>query len=192
MTTGPPICAGHRDPAQQASTTPSSPTPAPAARAAAYSTRSRPHPLHRPGHAGVRARRRTRLHRHHRRRLRAFVELHRPSAGTEQAAEQLAACARPWQHPGPDGTGQAREQRWRTFPTLLIVLTGTAATDLDAAVEDLLLAAEENPTTAELLAAVPAGAARLEDLALHGPAAPVWHPLGSERRAPIGWTELQA
>ncbi|MFJ8038890.1 hypothetical protein ACIRBX_00060 [Kitasatospora sp. NPDC096147] len=43
--------------------------------------------------------------------------------------------------------------------------------------EDLRLAAEENSATTELLAAVPAGAARLEDLVQHGPAAPPWHPL---------------
>ncbi|MFI8085887.1 replication-relaxation family protein [Kitasatospora sp. NPDC086009] len=125
-----------------------------------------------------------------RRRLRAFVELHRPSTGTEQAAEQLAACARLWHQPGPGGTGWARERRWRTFPALLVVLTGTPAAEGERAVEDLLLAAEENPATAELLAAVPAGAARLEDLIQHGPTAPIWHPLGSEQRAPVGWTGL--
>ncbi len=56
--------------------------------------------------------------------------------------------------------------------------------------EDLLLAAEENPATAELLAAVPAGAARLEDLIQHGPAASVWHPLSGEGRPPVGWMGL--
>ena len=125
-----------------------------------------------------------------RRRLRAFVELHRPSAGTEQAAEQLAACARLWQQPGPDGTGWARERRWRPFPALLVVLTGTPAGAAGTAVEDLLLAAEENPATADLLAAVPAGAARLEDLVRHGPTATVWHPLSEDRRQPCGWTQL--
>ncbi len=125
-----------------------------------------------------------------RRRLRAFVELHRPSTGTEQAAEQLAACARLWQQPGPGGTGWARERRWRTFPALLVVLTGTQASALGTAVEDLLLAAEENPATADLLAAVPAGAARLEDLVRHGPTATVWHPLSEDRRQPCGWTQL--
>ncbi|WP_329611623.1 hypothetical protein [Kitasatospora herbaricolor] len=127
-----------------------------------------------------------------RRRLRAFVELYRPDSGTERAAEQLAACARLWQQPGPGGTGWARERRWRTFPTVLVLLTGTAATAVGAAVADLLLAAEENPATTELLAAVPAGAARLEDLLQHGPATAVWHPLDGERRAPCGWTQLQA
>ncbi|OKI25164.1 replication-relaxation family protein [Streptomyces sp. CB03911] len=127
-----------------------------------------------------------------RRRLRAFVELHRPASGTEQAAEQLAACAWLWQQPGPGGTNWAWERRWRTFPALLIVLTGTPASTVSTAVEDLLLAAEENPATADLLAAVPAGAARLEDLLQHGPAAAVWHPLGGEGRRPCGWTQLQA
>ncbi|MER7850336.1 hypothetical protein ABTZ03_41130 [Kitasatospora sp. NPDC096077] len=37
--------------------------------------------------------------------------------------------------------------------------------------------------TAELLTAVPADAARIEDLVQRGPAAPVWHPLSSSGRA---------
>ncbi len=57
--------------------------------------------------------------------------------------------------------------------------------------EDLLLAAEENPATADLLAAVPAGAARLEDLVQHGPAAAIWHPLSDEGQPPVGWTALR-
>jgi len=126
-----------------------------------------------------------------RQRLRAFVELHRPGAGTEQVAEQLAACARLWEQPGLDGTGRAWERRWRAFPSVLVVLVGTAATAVGAAVEDLLLVAEENPAIADMLAAAPTGAARLEDLVQHGPAAPVWHPLGAESRRPCGWTQLQ-
>ncbi|MGW4893181.1 hypothetical protein ACWEQL_13080 [Kitasatospora sp. NPDC004240] len=55
----------------------------------------------------------------------------------------------------------------------------------------MLLVAEENPAVADLLAAVPAGAARLEDLVQHGPAAAVWHPLDAEGRRPCGWTQLQ-
>ncbi|MFJ9843346.1 hypothetical protein ACIRYZ_23325 [Kitasatospora sp. NPDC101155] len=42
----------------------------------------------------------------------------------------------------------------------------------------------------ELLATVPAGAARIEDLIQRGPAAPVWHPLGGPDRRPCGWTQL--
>ena len=126
-----------------------------------------------------------------RRRLRAFLELHHPDSGTEQTAEQLAACARLWQQPGPGGTGWARERRWRPFPALLVVLTGTPAGAVGTAVEDLLLAAEENPATADLLAAVPAGAARLEDLVQHGPAAAIWHPLSDEGQPPVGWTALR-
>ncbi|WP_327072110.1 hypothetical protein OG196_00225 [Kitasatospora purpeofusca] len=127
-----------------------------------------------------------------RRRMRAFVERHRPATGTEYVAAQLAACGRLWKQPGPSGSGRAWERDWRVFPSVLVVLAGTTAASVGAAVEDLLLAAEENPATAELLAAVPAGAARLEDLIQHGPAAPVWHPLGAERQAPVGWTQLQA
>ncbi|MFJ7280639.1 hypothetical protein [Kitasatospora sp. NPDC098663] len=114
-----------------------------------------------------------------RQRLRAFVELHHPATGTEHTAEQLAACARLW------------ERRWKAFPSVLVVLTGAAAADVGTTVEGLCLAAEEQPAVAELLAAVPAGAACLEDLVQHGPAAPVWHPLGDNGRRPHGWTRLQ-
>ncbi|MFD8597555.1 hypothetical protein ACFV1L_21390 [Kitasatospora sp. NPDC059646] len=41
-----------------------------------------------------------------------------------------------------------------------------------------------------MLAAVPAGAARLEDLLQHGPAAPIWHPLARTDRRARGWAEL--
>ncbi|GAA2277497.1 hypothetical protein GCM10010430_74240 [Kitasatospora cystarginea] len=58
-----------------------------------------------------------------------------------------------------------------------MVLVGTGAAQVRSAVADLRLAAEENPATAEMLSAVPAGAARIEDLVQRGPAAPVWHPL---------------
>ncbi|GGU99116.1 replication-relaxation family protein [Kitasatospora aureofaciens] len=126
-----------------------------------------------------------------RRRLRAFVELHRPGGGTEHTVEQLAACASLWEQPGAGGSGRAWERRWRAFPSVLVVLAGTPAAAIDAAVADLRLAAEERPAVAELLAAVPTGAARLEDLVQHGPAAPVWHPLGTEGQRPCGWTQLQ-
>ncbi|MFF0416286.1 hypothetical protein ACFYUY_38390 [Kitasatospora sp. NPDC004745] len=70
-----------------------------------------------------------------------------------------------------------------------MVLVGTTATGIRGAVADLRLAAEENPAVAEMLAAVPAGAARIEDLIQRGPSAPIWHPLNSNGRA-CGWTEL--
>ncbi|MET8624762.1 replication-relaxation family protein [Kitasatospora sp. NPDC004669] len=123
-------------------------------------------------------------------RLRVFVELHRPGVGAEHCAAQLAACARLWEQPGPGGTGRAWERRWRTFPRLLVVLIGTTAASARSAVADLRLAAEEQPATAELLTAVPAGAARIEDLIQRGPAAPVWHPLGDPGRRPCGWAQL--
>ncbi|MFJ2194084.1 hypothetical protein ACIOJE_40120 [Kitasatospora sp. NPDC087861] len=66
-------------------------------------------------------------------------------------------------------------------------LAGTAAAGVRSAVADLRLAPEENPVVAEMLAAVPAGAARIEDLVQRGPSAPVWHPLGGRA---CGWTEL--
>ncbi|WP_188304927.1 hypothetical protein [Streptomyces sp. CBMA123] len=55
---------------------------------------------------------------------------------------------------------------------------------------DLRLAAEENPATAELLTAVPADAAWIEDLVQRGPSAPVWHPLGGRGGRACWWTEL--
>ncbi len=70
----------------------------------------------------------------------------------------------------------------------MVVPVGTPGTGVGAAVEDVLLVAEVNPAVADLLAA---GAARLEDLAEHGPAAAFWHPLGGEGRRPCGWTQLQ-
>ncbi|MFD0274154.1 hypothetical protein ACFVHB_09630 [Kitasatospora sp. NPDC127111] len=111
-----------------------------------------------------------------RHRLRAFIERRRPGVGAEETAAQLAACAALWEQPGPDGQGPARERRWRSFPRLLVVLVGTAAAQVRSAVADLRLAAEENPATAGMLAAVAAGAARIEDLVQRGPAAPI--PIG--------------
>ncbi|WP_051826586.1 hypothetical protein [Kitasatospora aureofaciens] len=118
-----------------------------------------------------------------RHRLRAFIERHRPGVGDEQTAAQLAACAQVWEQTGEDGARRAWERRRRSFPRLLVVLVGTAAAGVRGAVADLRLAAEENPAVAEMLAAVPAGAARIEDLVQRGPSAPVWHPLSSSRHA---------
>ncbi|GAA2280944.1 MULTISPECIES: hypothetical protein [Kitasatospora] len=69
------------------------------------------------------------------------------------------------------------------LPRLLVVLAGTA-------VADLRLTAEENPAVAEMLAAVPAGAARIQGLVQRGPSAPIWHPLGARGGRPCGWGEL--
>ncbi|MET8630564.1 hypothetical protein ABZW30_43865 [Kitasatospora sp. NPDC004669] len=125
-----------------------------------------------------------------RHRLRAFVERHRPGVGAEETAAQLAACAALWEQPGRDGRGQVWEQRWRAFPRLLVILVGTGAAAVRSVVADLRLAAEENRATAEMLAAVPAGAARIEDLVHRGPAASIWYPIGDGTRRPCGWTEL--
>ncbi|MGW7585215.1 hypothetical protein ACWGLI_29360 [Kitasatospora sp. NPDC054769] len=65
-----------------------------------------------------------------------------------------------------------------------------AASGVRPAVADLRLAAEESPAVAEMLAAVPAGATRIEDLVQRGPAAPIWHPLGARGGRACGWTEL--
>ncbi|MEE1783018.1 replication-relaxation family protein [Streptomyces sp. SP17BM10] len=123
-------------------------------------------------------------------RLRAFVELHRPDTGTEPIAGQLAACARLWEQGGPDSTGRAWERLWKAFPRLLVVLVNTTAAEARTAVADLRLAAEERPVVAEMLAAVPTGAARIEDLIQRGPSAPIWHPLGAQAGRPCGWTDL--
>ncbi|MFF7458618.1 hypothetical protein [Kitasatospora sp. NPDC008115] len=73
---------------------------------------------------------------------------------------------------------------------LLVVLVGTAASAVHSAVADLRLAAEESPAVAEMLTAVPVGAARIEDLVQIGPAAPIWQPLGDRDRRAGRWTEL--
>ncbi|MFJ6769562.1 hypothetical protein ACIQOV_01035 [Kitasatospora sp. NPDC091257] len=73
---------------------------------------------------------------------------------------------------------------------MLVVLAGTGAAGVRTTVADLLLAAEEQPAVAEMVTAVPAGAARIEDLVQRGPSAPVWHPFSSRGRRPYGWTEL--
>ncbi|WP_282204274.1 hypothetical protein [Kitasatospora fiedleri] len=41
-----------------------------------------------------------------------------------------------------------------------------------------------------MLAAVPAGAARLEDLLQYGPSAPIWHSLAGTEEQPCRWAEL--
>ncbi|MEU9048682.1 MULTISPECIES: hypothetical protein [unclassified Kitasatospora] len=174
------------------STPPSSPTPAPAARPAARSTSS-PTRSCPPARAGCTGPPPTFAYTSgtgdERHRLRAFIERHRPGAGDEQTAAQPAACARVWEQAGEDGSGRAWERRWRAFPRLLVVLVGTAASGMRSAVADLRLAAEKKPAVAEMLTAVPADAARIEDLVQRSPAAPIWHPLSSSGRA-CGWTEL--
>lgn len=121
----------------------------------------------------------------------AGVERHRPGVGTEETAAQPAACALLWERSGPDGRGRAWERRRRSFPWLLVVLVGMAAPGVRSAVADPRLAAEENPAVAEMPAAVPAVAARIEDPVQRGPSAPIWQPLGSRGRV-CGWTELSA
>ncbi|OEV34774.1 hypothetical protein HS99_0009855 [Kitasatospora aureofaciens] len=86
-----------------------------------------------------------------RQRQRAFVERHLPGVGPEETAAQLSACAALWEQPGPEGRGRAWERRRRSFPRLLIVLVGTAASGVRSAMADLHLADEENPTVAEAL-----------------------------------------
>ncbi|MFF3113594.1 hypothetical protein ACFVSN_30925 [Kitasatospora sp. NPDC057904] len=85
-----------------------------------------------------------------------------------------------WEQAGEGGSGRAWERRWRPLPRLLVALVGTAAAGVRSAVAELRLAAEENPAVAEMLAAVPAGVARIEDLVQRGQLragpAPAQHP----------------
>ncbi|MFE5588485.1 hypothetical protein [Kitasatospora sp. NPDC056531] len=60
---------------------------------------------------------------------------------------------------------------------------GAGVAGVRGAVADLRVAAEENPAVAEMLAAVPASAARIEDLIHREPSSPVWHLLSSR---PLG------
>jgi hypothetical protein len=115
---------------------------------------------------------------HERHRLRAFIERHHPGTGDEQTAPQLQARARVWEQAGENEAGRTWEQRWHSFPRLLVALAGTGAAQVRPAVADLRLATEENPAIAETLTAIPASAARIEDLIQRGPAARSPSPAG--------------
>ncbi|MFF8676172.1 replication-relaxation family protein [Streptomyces sp. NPDC015242] len=130
-----------------------------------------------------------------RRKLRAFVEVDRATMSGERLAVKLIEYARLHQYEAqPVGRRRnaAAEPGWMrwypVFPRLLFVLTGATRTRLEGRISDLQAMAAQHPLVAALARQVPLGAAVLEDLEQHGPAADVWTPLADGEPRP--WTDL--
>jgi hypothetical protein len=131
-----------------------------------------------------------------RRKLRAFVEVDRATMSGERLAVKLIEYARLHQYEaqpvGRRRTAAAAEPGWMrwypVFPRLLFVLTGASRTRLEGRISDLQAMAAQHPLVAALARQVPLGAAVLEDLEQHGPAADVWTPLAGG--GPRPWTDL--
>ncbi|MGW6317606.1 replication-relaxation family protein [Streptomyces sp. NPDC055099] len=130
--------------------------------------------------------------------LRAFVEVDRNTMSSGRLAGKLIEYARfylyqptPVGHRKPaPGMGGPVWQRWYPlFPRVLFVLTHASRRTLANRTADLRSMADLHPAVIELARRVPLGAAVLEDLEEHGPAAAIWTPLtgDTEQRA---WNEL--
>ncbi|WP_432164119.1 replication-relaxation family protein [Streptomyces tendae] len=126
--------------------------------------------------------------------LRAFVEVDRATMGPERLAAKLGAYARLHQYipASPPGTRRPQavpEESWRRryplFPRLLFVLDGTGPAGIHTRLKALQAAARQ-PALAALLRDVPVLAAPMTDLLRHGPAAPVWQPIGGPDQR-VGW-----
>ncbi|MGK4586125.1 replication-relaxation family protein [Kitasatospora sp. HPMI-4] len=134
-------------------------------------------------------------------RLRAFVEVDRGTMSAERLASKLNTYARYWSTaPLPagvrPGTTEAQgggvpiwERRYTRFPRLLFVLTGTGETGFFNRVNQLQLHAHDRHI-AKMLATVPAGAARLEDLETEGYDGQVWWPLNDPDTEAMPWWKL--
>ncbi|WP_461712114.1 replication-relaxation family protein [Streptomyces sp. DSM 41013] len=118
--------------------------------------------------------------------LRAFVEVDRATMGPERLAAKLGAYARLHQHvptppPGSRRPLAVQKESWRRryplFPRLLFVLDGTGPTGIHTRIK-ALEAASRQPAPAALLRDTPVLATPMTDLLQHGPAAPIWHPIG--------------
>ncbi|MGW2936345.1 replication-relaxation family protein [Streptomyces sp. NPDC001156] len=125
--------------------------------------------------------------------LRAFIEVDRATMGSERLATKLIEYARLWAYePQPAGRQRPRQPsgaawlRWYPlFPRVLFILTGASRPALAHRISDLQAMAAQHPLVAALARDVPLGAAILEDLEHHGPAADVWTPLaGGEDQCP--------
>ncbi|MFJ9845861.1 replication-relaxation family protein [Kitasatospora sp. NPDC101155] len=131
----------------------------------------------------------------------AFVEVDRGTMGGPRLAAKLNAYARYWATaPLPagvrSGTIEAQdggvplwERRYVHFPRLLFVLTGTGETGFFNRVDQLHLHARDRHV-ARMLATVPAGAARLEDLETEGYDGAVWWPLVDPDADAMPWWKL--
>ncbi|MYS69844.1 hypothetical protein GTY88_06570 [Streptomyces sp. SID5926] len=126
--------------------------------------------------------------------LRAFVEVDRATMGPERLAAKLGAYARLHQYipappPGTRRTLTVPEESWRRryplFPRLLFVLDGTGPAGIHTRLTALQAAARQPAHTA-LLHDIPILAAPMTDLLRHGPAAPIWHPIGGPDQR-VGW-----
>ncbi|MFJ6636763.1 replication-relaxation family protein [Streptomyces sp. NPDC091376] len=130
-----------------------------------------------------------------RRKLRAFVEVDRSTMSSERLAVKLIEYARLFQYEAqPVGrrrtaaAGPAWLRWYPVFPRLLFVLTGASPFRLGNRMADLQAMVAQHPLVAGLAREVRLGAAVLEDIEEHGPAAAVWVPLAGGQPRP--WTEL--
>ncbi|MGW2292048.1 replication-relaxation family protein [Streptomyces phaeochromogenes] len=131
---------------------------------------------------------------HHRRKLRAFVEVDRTTMSSERLAVKLIDYARLFQYEAqpigrrkPTSTGPAWLKWYPIFPRLLFVLTGASPARLGNRIGDLQAMAAQHPLVAALAREVQMGATDLEDIEQHNPTGPVWIPLiGGE---PHPWTD---
>ncbi|MER7780497.1 replication-relaxation family protein [Streptomyces sp. NPDC096191] len=126
--------------------------------------------------------------------LRAFIEVDRATMGPERLAAKLGAYARlhayvPTPPPGTRPRLTVQEENWRRhyplFPRLLFVLDGTGPAGIHTRLTALEAAARQ-PALAALLRDAPVLAAPMTDLLLHGPAAPIWHPIRDPDQR-VGW-----
>ncbi|WP_411092751.1 replication-relaxation family protein [Streptomyces sp. 049-1] len=126
--------------------------------------------------------------------LRAFIEVDRATMGPERLAAKVGAYARlhtyvPAPPPGTRPHLAVQEASWRRryplFPRLLFILDGTGPVGIHTRLTALRAAARQ-PALAALLRDVPVLAAPMTDLLLHGPAAPIWHPVTATDQR-VGW-----
>ncbi|WP_409239733.1 replication-relaxation family protein [Streptomyces sp. PA5.6] len=131
-----------------------------------------------------------------RRKLRAFVEVDRTTMSSERLATKLIDYARLYhydaqpvgrRHPSPAGPGWLRW--YPVFPRVLFVLTGAPRSRLEDRRGDLQEMVAQHPLVTALGRAVPLGAAVLEDIEEHGPAASVWLPLNGGLQS-LPWDAL--
>ncbi|MGW2863391.1 replication-relaxation family protein [Streptomyces sp. NPDC001205] len=131
--------------------------------------------------------------------LRAFVEVDRATESAERLAAKLITYARfhaaPASAPGGrrQGGGAGGLVPWQrsypVFPRVLFVLTGAGPRALAQRIADLQAMVRQHPLVSQFAAAVPLGAAVLEEIEENAASADVWLPLanGSSR---CSWMSL--
>ncbi|MFD7169105.1 replication-relaxation family protein [Streptomyces violascens] len=131
--------------------------------------------------------------------LRAFVEVDRATESAERLAAKLITYARFHAAP-PTPAGRRRgggagalmapwQRSYPVFPRVLFVLTGAGPRALAQRIADLQAMVRQHPLVSQFAAAVPLGAAVLEEIEEHAASADVWLPLadGSGR---CSWMSL--